>query len=145
MILLGASAGLRRAEIARLHSGHLIARPDGLWLRITGKGGRTRMVPVSEPLAGLLQALPSGYVFPGREDGHLSAGHVGVTLGRLLGAGWTGHKLRHRFATTAYAAERDLLAVQQLLAHSRPEVTARYTAIPGDALRAAGAHASMVD
>jgi site-specific recombinase XerC len=51
---------------------------------------------------------------------------------------------RHRFATTAYAAERDLLAVQQLLGHSRPEVTARYTALPGDALRAAGAHASMV-
>ncbi|MBA2774731.1 MAG: site-specific integrase [Nocardioidaceae bacterium] len=63
----------------------------------------------------------------------------------MLGAGWSGHKLRHRFATTAYAAERDLLAVQQLLGHSRPEVTARYTALPGDAPSGRGARASMAD
>jgi site-specific recombinase XerC len=56
---------------------------------------------------------------------------------RALGRGWTAHKLRHRFATAAYAGNRGLLAVQQLLGHSKPETTQRYTALPGDALRTA--------
>jgi site-specific recombinase XerD len=63
--------------------------------------------------------------------------NVSKLLSRALGAGWTAHQLRHRFASTAYAAERDLRAVQELLGHSKPETTARYTAIPEGAKRAA--------
>ncbi|HET6299160.1 MAG TPA: site-specific integrase, partial [Kribbella sp.] len=56
---------------------------------------------------------------------------------RLLLGDWTGHSLRHRFASAAYAVDRDLRAVQELLGHSKPETTARYVATPDGALRAA--------
>jgi site-specific recombinase XerD len=56
--------------------------------------------------------------------------------------GWTAHTLRHRFATVAYAGERDLLAVQVLLGHSKPETTRLYVLIPDASLRAAVAWAA---
>lgn len=62
---------------------------------------------------------------------------VGKVLARLLGQGWSAHTLRHAAASRWYAVERDLRAVQELLGHSKPETTARYTAVPGDARRAA--------
>lgn len=40
-------------------------------------------------------------------------------------------------ATAAYRADRDLIAVQQLLGHSSVATTQRYTALPDDALRRA--------
>lgn len=51
--------------------------------------------------------------------------------------GWTAHTFRHRLATRAYAGTRDLLAVSELLGHSRPETTQRYVLLPDDALVAA--------
>lgn len=143
MILLAAAAGLRRAEIAELHTRCRV----GDMLRITGKGGRTRTVPIGPHLLELLQAIEAdqgaGYYFPGLTQGHLSPGHVGKILKKLLGPDWSAHCLRHRFATKAYAADRDLLAVQQLLGHAKPETTQRYTALPQDALRRAAAAARI--
>ena len=58
-------------------------------------------------------------------------------------SGWTAHTLRHRFATRAYAGERDILTVQQLLGHSSIATTQIYTHIDDDELhRAVGAWAS---
>lgn len=133
MLMLAAYAGLRRGEVARVHTHDVVG--DGL--RVNGKGGRTRCVPLPPVLVAALAEVPPGWVFPGRIDGHLSSGHVGKVLTALLGGGWTAHTLRHRFASRAYAAQRDLRAVQELLGHSKPETTARYTALPDDALRAA--------
>lgn len=140
MIMLALRAGLRRAEIATVHADDLVHEQDGLSLRVRGKGGRVRVIPLHPALAGLLSqraASQGGWVFPGLVDGHLSPGHVGKLLGRLLGPGWSGHTLRHRFATAAYAVERDLFAVQQLLGHSNAETAARYTQPPDTALRRA--------
>jgi integrase/recombinase XerC len=141
MLLLGALAGLRRAEIATLR----VADVAGDQIYVRGKGGRTRVVPVhpllAPEIAAWLAGRMDGWVFPGKVDGHLSAHHVGKRMAALLGPGWSAHKLRHRFATRAYGAERDLLAVQQLLGHSRPETTARYVQLPDDALRVAVAAA----
>ncbi|MBV9484622.1 MAG: tyrosine-type recombinase/integrase, partial [Frankiaceae bacterium] len=133
MLMLGAHAGLRRAEIARVHADDLV---DGL-LRVTGKGGRTRLVPVSEDLAAAIAAAGGGYLFPGQVDGHMSAGHVGRLMAAALEERWTAHTLRHAFATKAYAVDRDLLAVQELLGHTSPTTTARYAAVPSDAMRRA--------
>lgn len=134
MLNLAALAGLRRAEIAGLHTDDLI---DGT-LRIVGKGGKTRHVPAHPILEDALRSLPRGYVFPGREDGHLSPDRVGKVMARALpGDDWTAHSLRHRFATRAYAGQRDLLSVQQLLGHSSVATTQRYTQVPADALRRA--------
>lgn len=137
MILLALLAGLRRSEIAQAHTDDIERERTGDVLRVVGKGGRVRVIPLHESLAADLATYPAGFVFPGKVDGHLSPMWVGKRLAAMLGAGWSGHTLRHRFSTDAYAAQRDLFAVQQLLGHSKPETTARYTAIPDDSLRAA--------
>lgn len=83
-----------------------------------------------------------GWAFPNGKGSHLSPGHVGRLLSRAMPEGWTAHTLRHRMASTAYAATRDLLAVGAVLGHSRPETTQRYVRLPDDAVRAAVAAAS---
>lgn len=140
LLLLAAYAGLRRAEIARVHSDDI---HDGE-LRVVGKGGRTRQVPLHPTIIEDLQQAPDGWLFPGNDDGHLSPDYVGKLIKRMLGSGWTAHTLRHRFASRAYESERDLLAVQALLGHSKPETTKRYVAIPDGALKAAVMGIGMV-
>lgn len=150
MLLLGAYAGLRASEIARLQIVDI--NPDTI--RVTGKGGRVRIIPTHRRIWAAMNAeleqrrfgrLGDGwrygdpltpYVFPGQSEGHITPGAVGRILKRNLVA-FVGHTLRHRFATRTYAGTRDLRAVQELLGHSRPETTARYTLVPDTALRAA--------
>lgn len=141
MIRLGALGGLRRAEIAQVRGSDL---GDGDVLRVVGKGNKVRLIPIVDPeLLRALRNAGSGYLFPGQINGHISPGHVGVLLSRALGNGWTGHTLRHRCATRAFAGTRDLLAVQHLLGHASPVTTQIYTALPADgvldAVRAAAA------
>ncbi|MGD9955888.1 MAG: tyrosine-type recombinase/integrase [Dehalococcoidia bacterium] len=132
MLMLAAYAGLRRAEIAGLHSRNV----EGDTLRVTGKGGKTREVPLHPRLVEGLRGR-EGFIFPGKDHGHLSPDWVGKQMKAVLGGGWTAHSLRHRFATRAYAGERDLLTVQQLLGHSSVATTQRYTQVPDDARRRA--------
>jgi integrase/recombinase XerC len=133
MVLLAAHGGLRAHEIARVHRRDLA----GDVLHVLGKGRKERIVPVSGDLLGRLEQL-DGYAFPNlQHGGHITAGHVSRLLSRGLPDGWTAHTLRHRMATTAYAGTGDLLAVQKLLGHSRPETTQRYVALDDDRLRAA--------
>lgn len=137
MAMLGAYAGLRAAEISRVHS-DLFTGND---LLVHGKGGKVRAVPiVHRDLKHRLTAL-EGYAFPNGLGSHLSPGHVTRLLSDALPDGWTAHTLRHRMATQAYAGTRDLLAVGEVLGHSRPETTQRYVLLPDDARRAAVAAA----
>lgn len=133
MVMLGAYAGMRCGEISRVHSRDLTA--EGL--RVRGKGGGTRVIPIQPALVQALRALPIGWAFPGQIDGHLAPASVSVTIKALVGEGWSAHALRHRFASRAYAGTRDLRAVQILLGHSKPETTARYTLVPEESLIAA--------
>lgn len=130
MLMLAAHAGLRCAEIAAVHTRDAV---DGV-LRVHGKGGRVRSVPLTSALEQAITSMPAGYAFPGADRGHLSAHWVGRVIADALGGGWTAHTLRHAFATKAYAADRDLLAVQQLLGHSNPQTTARYASVPTESL-----------
>lgn len=138
---LAAQAGLRRAEIATLRFSNVVETPAGPVLRITGKGRRTRVVPVTRALADMIEALRSDWVFPGRCAGtHIGANHVGEILSGLLGKGYAAHSLRHRYASNAFARSHDLLAVQQLLGHASVATTQGYVAVDQDSLRlAAGA------
>lgn len=139
MAMLAAYGGLRCAEIAQVHSSHLI----GDELTVKGKGGKVRVIPILDPqLLGRLQLL-DGWAFPNGYGGHLTPGHVSRLLSRELPEGWTAHTLRHRCGTVAYAATRDLLAVGALLGHSRPETTQRYVLMPDDAIRAAARAAAV--
>lgn len=141
MVLVLVETGMRRAEVAQLHTADVHADPWGWSLRVRGKGARDRVIPLSEDLARVLRLVPGGWVFPGRIDGHLSPRRVGELVSDALGGGWTAHTLRHRFATLAYSVERDLRAVQELLGHSKPETTAVYTLVPDGARRRAAAGA----
>lgn len=152
-VKLAAYAGLRRAEIASLHTRQI---GDGELL-VMGKGGHHRRVPLHPDLASELQVelarrrdgrhgsgwsgpfvSANGYLFPSTHHaGPMTPAHMGVLLSRVLPRGLTAHTLRHRFATTAYAVDRDLRAVQELLGHAKPETTAVYAAVPEGALRSA--------
>lgn len=136
MLRLAAEAGLRRAEIARVHRRDLTRGPAGAELLVHGKGGKLRVVPLGDGLAVAI-AGAYGYLFPGDEDGHLSPRWVGKLMAGALPDHWTAHTLRHRFATRAYRGSRNLRAVQTLLGHSSVATTERYTAVDDDEIRAA--------
>jgi integrase/recombinase XerC len=139
MLDLGARQGLRRAEIAQIHSRDLY-RDSGGWLLIVhGKGLKDRVIPLHEDIADRIAASPRGWLFPGR-SGHLSPCRVGVILTDSLPEGVTAHSLRRRFATKIYTETNDVRAVQQLLGHTSLDVTQRYIGPRPDSMRAAIAH-----
>ncbi|OCB46732.1 hypothetical protein A5721_11135 [Mycobacterium vulneris] len=145
MLRLAAEAGLRRAEVAQVHDDDLDT--IGPRLLVHGKGARDRVIPISESLAGQIAAGPrghtpgdrstSGYLFPNHSGGHLAPITVGLLITDVLPEGWTMHTLRHRFATRAYRATRNLRAVQMLLGHASVATTQRYLAVDDDEIRAA--------
>lgn len=146
MLKLAAELGLRRGEVARAHTRDLHQLGDGPVLIVHGKGSKERMVPVSAGLATLIElgaaghtagASPSGWLFPGETDGHLSPMWVGELCSRVLSGVWTMHSLRHRAATRAYRGTRNLRAVQVLLGHSSISTTERYLAVDDSEVRAA--------
>jgi integrase len=147
--MLAAYAGLGRAEIAGLQWDDI---SDGR-VRVRGKGGRVRVVPLLPELAAELTAerarrdasgsgtgyryragLAGPWLFPGTRGGPILPDSLGRAALKALGAAYSVHTLRHRFATRAYAGTRDLLAVQQLLGHSKPETTTRYARASAAAL-----------
>ena len=138
MIRLGAERGLRRGEIARVHSDDVVADNAGRSLIVRGKGDKQRIVPLPDDLAGIIMDA-RGYLFPGRFGGHVEESYIGDHISRLLPDGYAAHTLRHRFATTAYAATHDLFVVAELLGHESVETTEHYVAMPDGRLREATA------
>ena len=136
MIRLATELGLRRGEVAQVHSRDLERDLLGWSLHVHGKGSRDRVVPLPDSLARALRRLPAGWAFPGEVDGHLSARWVGKLVGRLLPVGVTMHQLRHLCATELHDDTRDLRAVQELLGHASVATTQRYVAVRPDRLRA---------
>lgn len=136
MLRLAAECGLRRAEIARVHSRDVMDDLLGKSLVVTGKGDRQRIVPLPDDLAAEIQQCP-GWLFPGRWSGHVEQSYVNRHISRLLPDGWGCHSLRHRYATVTYEATHDLLLVSKLLGHSSVETTQIYVAMPDSRLRAA--------
>jgi len=132
---LAAELGLRRAEVATVHTRDLL-EIDGFWsLVVHGKGNRERILPLPAGLASVLRSRPAGFVFPGQYNGHLSPNYLGKVISGLLPSGVTMHALRHRFATKAYNIDRDVFTVQQLLGHASPETTQRYVQVSDVSMR----------
>lgn len=138
MIRLGAECGLRRGEIARVHSDDVVADSAGRSLIVRGKGDKQRIVPLPDDLAGIIMDA-HGYLFPGRFGGHVEESYVGDLISHLLPDGYGAHTLRHRFATVTYATTHDLFVVAELLGHESVETTEHYVAMPDGRLRAATA------
>lgn len=140
VLLLLYGAGLRIAEALSLEGGVL---PVGDRLRVTGKRGKTRIVPMIPPVRAALQAYldlnpwPVGVgdpLFRGARGGPLSADvlrravrRARVALGLPDSA--TPHALRHSFATHLLARGADLRQLQDLLGHASLTSTQVYTAV----------------
>jgi integrase len=124
-VLLGAYAGLRAHEAAKLHPRDW---DDGT-LRVLGKGGRVDALPIAPVLAEALRPYTHlrGPCFPDVD----ARGVSGRVQRRALKAGirMRYHMLRHRFGTAVYAATHDLLLTQQLMRHVSPQTTAGYAAV----------------
>ena len=144
--------GLRISEALSLTRADL---PLGDVLRVTGKGGKTRLVPVlpavREALADYLAALPitlagPDALFRAKRGGPFSPRHaqamVQMLRGRLgLPDSATPHALRHSFATHLLGAGADLRSIQELLGHASLSTTQRYTDVDAAALLSAYASA----
>ncbi len=124
-------------------------------LRITGKGGKTRLVPVLPAVAEAVDAYvaaspfalaPDEPLFRARRGGPLSPRHVQATVQRLRGrlglpASATPHALRHSFATHLLGAGADLRSIQELLGHASLSTTQKYAAVNADHLMTAYSNA----
>lgn len=120
-------------------------------LTVTGKGGRTRMVPILPQVAQLTAdylaicpyALPpDGPLFVGVRGGPLSPRIVQLAMAQLRGAlglpdTATPHALRHSFATHLLGRGADLRSVQELLGHASLSTTQGYTKVDAQRLLAA--------
>ena len=135
-------AGLRIAEALALDLHDVTTGP----LRVTGKGGKQRLVPVLPAVRTALQdwvALHPGGValFVGEKGARLNPG-VAQRIMRVYrqGAGLpshaTPHALRHSFATHLLAGGADLRSIQELLGHASLSTTQRYTDVDEASLRA---------
>jgi len=140
-IMLAAYAGLRRAEIANLHADQIGDR----MLTVTGKGSKTRRVPIHPMLEEPLREVRErgGFAFPNVDGGPITPDAMGRRIARALPGKWSAHSLRHYFAGNVYRASHDIRAVQKLLGHASISTTEIYTHVDDSELeRAVGAWAS---
>jgi integrase/recombinase XerC len=119
-------------------------------LRVVGKGGKQRMVPVlpvtQAAVARYVALCPyplalDGPLFVGAKGGRLSPRIVQLLMERLRGAlglpdTATPHALRHSFATHLLSAGADLRQIQELLGHASLSTTQLYTEVDRDRLLA---------
>ena len=145
--------GIRAAEACALD----LASVDGRTLRVVGKGGKTRLVPLGEPAADAIAAwLARGRPELATPDSPpaLLLSHRGNRLDtsgvrraldrrlRAVGLDHLGpHALRHAYATHMLEGGGDLRAIQELLGHASLATTEVYTHLGLPHLRKAHARA----
>ena len=144
------SCGLRCEEIVDLDKGDLDFESERV--RVDGKGGKVRMVPVGEPAQRALErylsvARPAIADDPGepalfisRRGRRLSPSDVRRRLERwvreaAIAGHVSPHSLRHSFATHLLEGGADLRSIQELLGHSSVSTTQIYTRVEPSRLR----------
>ena len=140
ILLLLYGSGLRIAEAMALRANAL---PIGRALRVTGKRGKTRVVPVVEAVRQAIADYATLCPFPLSGDSPLFVGARGGPLNpdlvrravraarKRLGLpdSLTPHALRHSFATHLLAGGADLRSLQELLGHASLSSTQIYTQV----------------
>ncbi len=141
VITLLYGCGLRIGEALALMPHHLRSNPRTM--SVTGKGGKTRMVPVLpvvlDAVARYEELCPfhlenSSPLFRGAKGGTLRAEIIQRQIRRLRSAlglpeTTTPHALRHSFATHLLANGGDLRTIQELLGHASLSTTQIYTGV----------------
>lgn len=140
VLLLLYGCGLRIGEALALRRADA-PEPGKPALRVVGKGGRERLVPVlpvvGEAVAAYVALCPyrlpaDGPLFRGARGGPLSPRLIQLATARLrqalgLEASVTPHALRHSFATHLLGRGGDLRTIQELLGHASLATTQIYT------------------
>jgi integrase/recombinase XerC len=139
-------SGLRVAEASALDVGDLdLARGR---VRVWGKGGKQRIVPLTEPAADALRrwladgrgelatgASPAAALFLNLRGRRMTPRDARRVLDRRAVAPTHPHALRHTFATHLLDGGADLRVVQELLGHADLATTQRYTHVSKERLR----------
>jgi integrase/recombinase XerC len=139
-------SGLRVAEAAALDVDDLELAQGRV--RVWGKGGKQRVVPVSEPAADALRrwladgrgelatdASPAAALFLNLRGRRMTPRDARRVLDRRAVAPTHPHALRHTFATHLLDGGADLRVVQELLGHADLATTQRYTHVSKERLR----------
>ena len=127
-------AGLRKSEACGLTDKDVFFNPD--FIRVTGKGNKTRLISMSQELSTTLRAILndcSGLLFPSRVRGGvltdirspLKTAMKKADISRRI----TPHSLRHSFATHLLESGADLRAIQVLMGHESSQTTEIYTKV----------------
>jgi len=134
------SSGLRLSELTGLALGDIDA--EDATVRVTGKGGKTRVVPVGRPALAAIDAwLAQRALLARGNETALFLGQGGTRLGARavqlrfklwaaklgLDASLHPHMLRHSFASHVLQSSGDLRAVQEMLGHASISTTQVYT------------------
>ena len=144
------SCGLRVSELVTLKLSDLYL--DEQFLRVTGKGQKTRLVPISPVAIKHLQLWfvdrnamnikpgEEDYVFLNRRGAHLTRTMILIMIKRLgqeagIAKTISPHTLRHSFATSLLEGGADLRSIQAMLGHESIGTTEIYTHISTTTLR----------
>ncbi|HVQ58467.1 MAG TPA: tyrosine recombinase XerC [Solirubrobacterales bacterium] len=150
MLELAYSCGLRCEEIVNLDAGSVDFESEQV--RVLGKGGKERILPVGEPAQRALRRyLDRGRhalsadpreqaLFLSKSGRRLSNSDITRRLGlwtreAALAAGVSPHALRHSFATHLLEGGADLRTIQELLGHASISTTQVYTRVDAARLR----------
>jgi integrase/recombinase XerD len=127
--------GCRLSEVRNLNVGDV---KNKTMIRIIGKGGKQREVFLSENLQGMI-ADPIGKrkdkdpLFKSQKGNRLCSGQIGYSFKPYCGKAGipplSVHSLRHPFGTILYSKTKDLRLTQELLGHSFPQMTMKYSHI----------------
>jgi len=144
------SCGLRVSELVNLKLSNLYVEEK--FVRVTGKGDKERLVPISSRALDELNAWfadrnmmrikpgEEDYVFLNRRGAHLTRTMILIMIKRqVVAAGITKtispHTLRHSFATALLEGGADLIAIQAMMGHEDIATTEIYTHIDTSSLR----------
>jgi integrase/recombinase XerD len=139
------ATGMRVSELVELKRAAVMR--DAAFLTVRGKGGKERIVPLTDRARDAVKAYlsrlePGIWLFPaGGESGHLSrqvfarelkgiAARAGISTDRV-----SPHVLRHAFASHLLSGGADLRVVQTLLGHSDISTTQIYTHVLDERLK----------
>jgi integrase/recombinase XerC len=149
VLLLLYGAGLRISEATGIRVSEAPEAGRDV-MRITGKGGKERLVPILPVVIDAIAAYrrlcpfslePGDILFRGAKGGPLSPRIIQLAIARLrealgLPETTTPHALRHSFATHLLASGADLRQIQELLGHASLSTTQIYTEVERDRLLA---------
>jgi integrase/recombinase XerD len=139
------ATGLRVSELVSLPRN--IATSDDEMVRVKGKGGKERLVPLHSSAKAMMKlwlsvSENSPWLFPAKsETGYIARQVVGRAFKQLASAAGIAvelspHVLRHAFASHLIQGGADLRVVQTLLGHSDISTTQIYTHLPDERLLA---------